>query len=159
MAQSANLTSIAALGALGIGGFLLWRKFEDDKAADAVAASGGVYPSYVAPMTGAHDPVTGAPTYGQPVLQPPIYVGPQPSNLNPGALVGGVVGTCMTRKPTWTQSQCQTRLDTLYSAYQTAKARAASDAAAGDAAGAAKWQQALEGHRVDYYNLTGQTLA
>lgn len=46
-------------------------------------------------------------------------VGPVPST---GAPVGGVVGACMAKKGfTWTQTQCQTRLDALVSAATNAR--------------------------------------
>jgi hypothetical protein len=61
-----------------------------------------------------------------------------PSNLNPGAAVGGVVGACMQKKGnTWTQQQCQARLDALVAAAQNAKAAIAQlQSAAGNPAAA-----------------------
>lgn len=61
---------------------------------------------------------------GTPSLTYPQYVGPGPSNLDPGAQVGGVIGTCMHRKG-WTQQQCTTRLNALTAAFSAAKAQLA----------------------------------
>jgi len=105
-----------------------------------------------------------------------------PSNLNPGAAVGGPVGACMQKKG-WTQQQCTDRLNQLVSAYQGAVAQlnllksgqggadvlaqlaATRNAlqgamaqynaamAAGDAAGANQWKLAIDGHNADIRDL------
>lgn len=64
---------------------------------------------------------------GLPYVTTPTVLNPgniQPSNLNPGAVVGGPTGTCMSRKM-WPQQQCQTRLDALTQGYASIKSQLA----------------------------------
>lgn len=87
-----------------------------------------------------------------------------PSNLNPGAAVGGDVGACMTKKVIWTQQQCATRLNALKAAFANAQAAvanlqsgAANPAAAGIPAAQAQLaaeQAALAGALDSYNKLT-----
>lgn len=123
---------------------------------------------------------------GMPALTYPQYVGPQPSNLDPGAQVGGPVGTCMHRKG-WTQAQCQARLDAIVQAFNGAKAQLANlksgtgaqevaaqlaatkaalanasaqynaAVARGDQAAALQWKAALDGHMNDIRDLEGRS--
>lgn len=83
------------------------------------------------------------------------------------------VDTCQQRKPNWTLATCQSRLAQYETAIPQVKAQLAAILApragylaAGDAAAvqaidkaAWPWQQALQGHIQDYWNLTGINLA
>lgn len=62
--------------------------------------------------------------FGLPFIQFPTQVGPMPSNLDPGAQVGGPIGYCMHYKG-WTQSQCQTRYNKVVAAYKDGVAKLA----------------------------------
>lgn len=161
--QQIDFGTIATFGALGVGGFLLWERFKPQNAAGVYNPITGMYTPGVG-AGGAYNPLTGQPTAGQPTMSPPLiqapgYVGVTPSNLNPGAAVGGPVGTCMQRKPNWTQGQCQTRLNNLVSAYYNAKAKAAEAKALGNQpAVEAAYRKAIEDHRTDYFLITGITL-
>ena len=118
----------------------------------------------------------------------PTYVGPgpQPSNLAPGAAVGGPIGTCMHRKG-WTQSQCQARHDAIVEGYNRTKAQLANlksgagsvevaaalnasrtalagamqqynaALARGDQAAALQWKAAIDGHSSDIRDLEARS--
>lgn len=60
---------------------------------------------------------------GPSTMVAPPQPGIIPSNLNPGAAVGGVVGACMIKKGnTWTQGQCETRLNAIVQGYKNSQA-------------------------------------
>ncbi len=85
----------------------------------AALAAGGQVPSLFPSLPALGGPVT-VPGPGAMVSGPAPQI--MPSNLNPGAAVGGVVGACMQKKGnTWTQQQCQSRLDALTAAASTAQ--------------------------------------
>lgn len=184
MAKNHELLWIAGLGAAGFAGYeFIYKPWVANQAALAAAtAAGGTVSSYTTP------PLTsGAYAVGAPYVTTPTSLVPQPitpSNLNPGANVGGAVGTCMTRKG-WTQSQCQARLDALVAAFNANKATiaqlspggasltaaqaqlAANQTAlananaqynaalrANDPAGANIWKAAIDGHMADIQAIT-----
>lgn len=122
---------------------------------------------------------------GVPYVTSPTSLVPQPiqpSNLNPGAVVGGPVGTAMSRKG-WTQAQATDRLNAITTAYNSAvqtlasltggaalaqqqQLLAANQAAVagaipvynaalarGDAGTANQWKIAIDGHNADIANI------
>lgn len=123
---------------------------------------------------------------GAPALSYPQFVGPQPSNLDPGARVGGVIGTCMHRKG-WPEGQCRTRHDEIITGYNRTKAQLAnlkSGAASvevaaqlaanraalanasaqynaalarSDQAAALQWKAAIDGHMSDIRDLEARS--
>lgn len=123
---------------------------------------------------------------GFPIITSPSVLtgGITPSNLDPGAAVGGEVGSCMHYKG-WTQQQCTTRLGNIHAAYQAAMAElaklqsgsgaeaqaalAANQAALpvaiaaynaalarGDQGGAAQIKLAIDGHNADIAALNAR---
>ena len=87
-------------------------------ASAAAAAAGTTAPGLLASLPSILAP-TALPSPAA-MLSTPLAI--TPSNLNPGALVGGAVGACMAKKGgTWTQQQCQTRLDALSAAANNAQ--------------------------------------
>jgi multidrug efflux pump subunit AcrA (membrane-fusion protein) len=101
----------------GVGAFAAYHWIYKPWAAsrDAALAAGGQVPSLF--------PFSSASALPPPAAMVSAPAQITPSNLNPGAAVGGVVGACMTKKGnTWTQGQCQARLDALVSAARNATA-------------------------------------
>ena len=87
-------------------------------AAAAAAAAGETPPSLLSSLPSILAPNS----YPAPAAMVSAPLAITPSNLSPGALVGGVVGACMAKKGnTWTQQQCQTRLDALTAAASNAQ--------------------------------------
>jgi hypothetical protein len=138
---------------LGVGGFVAYEYLYKPWAAQqAVLATAGL--NTTSPLSDFTSvlPSSLLPSPASMVTAPvdlPV-VTPTASNLDPGAAVGGVVGACMTIKGgTWTQSQCQTRLDSIVSAYQQAQQAIAQLQGASNpaAAGVPAAQAALEANQ------------
>jgi hypothetical protein len=172
-----TLLEIAGVGAAGLAAYEWlykpWRAAKD-------AAGAATTPLF---SFGGGSPAGGGFTTGLPYITGPApNIGGQ-STLDPGANVGGPVGTCMHRK-NWTQTQCETRLNALQTGFTQAKARLANwdadvaqaraalaanqaaltQAQAGlnlatanhDAAGVIAWTNAVNGHTADIAALTAQ---
>lgn len=122
--------------------------------------------------------------YAPVVTSPSVITGITPSNLDPGAAVGGEIGACMHYKG-WTQQQCTTRLASIRTAYNNAVTELASlqnssqgqataaiaatqaaltgamanlnaDLKSGDAAGADNWRRVIAGHQADLADLNAR---
>lgn len=117
----------------GVGAWLVYERVYKPWAAasSAAVAAGGQAPSILSALPNILLP-TPTPSPAAMVSAPLAIT---PSNLNPGALVGGAVGACMQKKGnTWTQQQCQTRLDALVAAAGNAKLAISQLSAAGNPA-------------------------
>lgn len=181
VAQNHDMLWLGAAGAAAFAGYeFLYKPW---KAAHAATVPGSILTGPGAPAA----PAAPSAGYSYPYVTSPTVLTPQPvqpSNLNPGAAVGGLVGTCMSRKG-WTQSQCQQRLDALVAAYNANKARIVSlqpgapglvaaqtqlaatqnalqnamaqfnaATAAGNPAAALQWKTAMDGHNADIAALS-----
>jgi hypothetical protein len=101
----------------GLGAWAAYRYvYQPWAAASAAAAAAGTQaPSLLSAITSAIPLPSPAAMVGQPLAI-------TPSNLSPGLQVGGPVGACMQKKGnTWTQQQCQSRLDALTAAASNAR--------------------------------------
>lgn len=177
-AQHHTLLKVGGAAVAALAGYeFLYKPWKASQDAALLAATGTT--SSILPSSGG-----GGGGYTLPYITAPTTVGAiQPSNLNPGAAVGGPTGTCMSRKG-WTQSQCENRLNGLVAGYQSAAAMLASlqngtevatakasltanqaalqqamqaynqALATGDAAGANQWKAAIDGHNADIAALT-----
>ena len=118
MATKKTKHTLLWVAGAGVGGFLAWEYLYKPWAAQqaALAGAAGVPAS---PSLFPSLPSINLPSPSS-MLTEPSTVGTVPSiGVNPG----GVVGACMLKKGgTWTQSQCQTRLDQLVAAAQSAQA-------------------------------------
>lgn len=184
-------------GAAGLAGLYVYEKII--KPGTALATTPDILPGL--PLTQAPQPApvtfgpgtgvvdTGSPSGGgAPYVTSPTSLVPQPiqpSNLNPGAVVGGPVGTAMSRK-NWTQQQATDRLNQITTAYNSAvqtlaslqnggqaaqlQALIAANQAAlaqaipiynqhlalGNTGEANQWKIAIDGHNTDIANLQAQ---
>lgn len=175
--SSHDLLKIGAAGAAAFGLYEFWWKPRQD----AAAAAALLPLTSSAPYTVGGGGATTLPY----VTSPTAPVGIQPSNLDPGAAVGGPVGTAMHRK-NWTQAQATQRINDLTAGYQAQVAALASlqsgqalatinaaiaanqaalasaagpynaAVASGDAAGALIWKNAIDAHNADITALNNR---
>jgi len=203
--QQHTLLTIGALGAAAIAGYeFLYKPWKAEQDAALLGTTTGIDPTTGLPSNtgnpggvmypssaGVLSPIvdTGINNPPGPYVTAPVgNVGIPPSNLDPGAAVGGPIGTMMTRK-NWTQQQATDRYNLLQTTYaasvanlnaltsgQTAQqiqaALAAENAALqaagppynaalarGDAATANQWKIAIDGHNQDIAELNARLQA
>jgi hypothetical protein len=113
-----TLLWIIGIGGAGWAGYeYIYKPWAAQQAANALLAAGGTLPATTAAPTSLLPSLT---------LPSPLSMITEPTALptpSIGTNPGGAVGACMTAKGgTWTQSQCQTRLDALTQAAQNAMA-------------------------------------
>ena len=95
----------------------VWKPLQATQAAIVAQSAGGL--PYT-PTGGG-----GGLLYSGPMVTAPTDLGFTPSNLDPGAAVGGPIGYCMHKKG-WTQQQCQTRYTAVGTGLANAKSLLAS---------------------------------
>lgn len=113
-AQHHTLLKIGGAAAAAFAGYeFLYKPWKAAQDAAALAAAGtGINPGYTSTGGG------GGGLFSLPyITSPSPNVGVTPSNLDPGAAVGGPIGYCMHKKG-WTQTQCTQRYNAIVSAYQ-----------------------------------------
>lgn len=115
---AANQHTLLKLGGAAAAAFVgyefIYKPWRAAKDAALAASAGSLSPGGL-PYT----ITSGGGNFGLPYITTPQSIGPMPSNLDPGAAVGGPVGYCMHKKG-WTQNQCTSRYNAIVTAYQAA---------------------------------------
>lgn len=118
--QKHTLMEVLGLGAAAFAAYkFVYEPWHENQLLTAATANGSAtttYPSYTD---------TGSPSILSSITSPtPVTAGITPSNLDPGARIGGEVGACMHKKDL-TQADCTARLAKIRAAWNDAKTQLA----------------------------------